>query len=87
MNYTIEVLDPIFKEANYRFMKTKKTWVKKNDNITVACQYQKSRFSNNFFINIGIHFRRENHSSKKSISLDDSHLIARYDQIFQDFSA
>ena len=87
MNYTIEILEPIFKEANYRFMKTKKTWVKKNDNISVVCQYQKSRFSNNFFINIGIHFGRENDNPKKSISLDDCHLIARYDQVFQDFSA
>ncbi len=87
MNNTIKILDPLFSEKGYKFIKTKKTWVKQNEKIIVICQYQKSRFSNNFFLNLGIYFKYGNNLKKKSVLLDHCFLTARYDQVFQDFSA
>lgn len=87
MNNVIEILNPIFSSDSYKYNKSRRTWVKENENIVVLCEYQKSRYSSNFFINLGVYFRDFNHENKKKIVIDECHLIARYDQIFQDFSA
>ncbi|MEW4923141.1 DUF4304 domain-containing protein [Algibacter sp. 2305UL17-15] len=87
MNSTIQILNPLFIESGYKFVKTKKTWIKQNDDIIVVCQYQKSKFSNNFFINLGIYFKYGNNSRKKSVLAEECHLTSRYSRIFEDFSA
>lgn len=86
INNVIEILNPIFDEFSYKYTKSKKTWYKKDKKIILICEYQKSRFSNNFFLNLGIYFQNKYEKNKRTVSIDDCHLIARYDQLYKDFS-
>jgi hypothetical protein len=77
-----DILTDFFKTKDYK--KGGKSWYKKNDISCIICQYQKSSFSNNFYLNFGIAFIGLLHSPKTTITTENCHLFGRYEQILGD---
>lgn len=80
--FAINSLTEFFKLNNFK--KNGKAWYKKNDHTYIVCQYQKSSFSNDFYLNFGIAFIELLKSEKAPLSPNDWHFDGRYERILGD---
>lgn len=79
---SIDFLTDFFKSNDFK--KSGKSWYKKNEHTYILCQYQKSSFSDNFYLNFGIAFIGLLPTSKTPLKSDDWHFDGRYEQILGD---
>jgi hypothetical protein len=83
-NIVIEILNEVF--VDWKFYDKKNTWLIENDFTVVLCQYQKSRHSNAFYLNLGIIIKPMIASKIRSYKYEHSHLINRYSRLYDDHS-
>lgn len=87
MIYTItecfKLLDEYF-ISSQQFKRSGRTWFKESQNVTKLINFQSSKITNNFYLNIGLYFNEYENSQLNSVSdIPSWHFSARYNLLIK----
>ncbi|MEM6526026.1 MAG: DUF4304 domain-containing protein [Bacteroidota bacterium] len=73
-------LDSFLAKEGYEKSK-KRTWMKSRNDALTIFQLQKSRYSDSYFLNVGLYFAELSKGNVKPSSIDDWHAEGRFEAI------